>query len=100
MFAAATDTTFAALEWTMSELLRHPRVMKKLQNEIIEIVGNKTEITDNDLVEMHYLRAVIKESLRLHPPLPLRKWLQHKGEHTSSSQRMVTWKRSQVVQQS
>lgn len=71
MFAAATDTTFAALEWTMSELLRHPRVMKKLQNEIREIVGDKTEITDNDLVEMHYLRAVIKESLRLHPPLPL-----------------------------
>jgi cytochrome P450 len=55
----------------MSELLRHPMVMKKLQNEIREIVGNKTEITDNDLVEMHYLRAVIKESLRLHPPLPL-----------------------------
>ncbi|CAN6584431.1 unnamed protein product [Malus baccata var. baccata] len=71
MFAAGTDTTSTALEWTMSELLRHPRVMKKLQNEVRGTVGNKTDITEDDLVGMHYLKAVIKEALRLHPPLPL-----------------------------
>ncbi|KAL6211330.1 hypothetical protein ACLB2K_016557 [Fragaria x ananassa] len=71
MFAAGTDTTFTALEWVMSELLRHPRVMKKLQNEVRGIARNKTEITEDDLVGMHYLKAVIKENLRLHPPAPL-----------------------------
>ncbi|KAM2152200.1 hypothetical protein COP2_045651 [Malus domestica] len=71
MFAAGTDTTSTALEWTMSELLRHPRVMKKLQNEVRGTVGNKTDITEDDLIGMHYLKAVIKEALRLHPPLPL-----------------------------
>ncbi|XP_018497773.2 cytochrome P450 736A117-like [Pyrus x bretschneideri] len=71
MFTAGTDTTYTALEWTMSELLRHPRVMKKLQNEVRGIVGNKTDIIEDDLVGMHYLKAVIKETLRLHPPLPL-----------------------------
>ncbi|PQQ08175.1 cytochrome P450 71A24-like [Prunus yedoensis var. nudiflora] len=72
MFAAGTDTTYTALEWTMTELLRHPRVMNKLQNEVRGIVGNKTDVvTEDDLVEMHYLKAVTKETLRLHPPLPL-----------------------------
>ncbi|CAL2261270.1 unnamed protein product [Prunus armeniaca] len=72
MFGAGTDTTYTALEWTMTELLRHPRVMNKLQNEVRGIVGNKTDvITEDDLVEMHYLKAVTKETLRLHPPLPL-----------------------------
>ncbi|KAM1225724.1 hypothetical protein ACFX13_045156 [Malus domestica] len=71
VFTAGTDTISTALEWTMSELLRHPRVMKKLQNEVRGIVGNKTDLTEDDLVGMHYLKAVIKETLRLHPPLPL-----------------------------
>ncbi|XP_016651075.1 PREDICTED: cytochrome P450 71A24-like [Prunus mume] len=72
MFAAGTDTTYTALEWAMTELLRHFRVMNKLQNEVRGIVGNKRDmITEDDLVEMHYLKAVTKETLRFHPPLPL-----------------------------
>ncbi|KAM1397689.1 hypothetical protein ACFX2I_015235 [Malus domestica] len=72
MFAAGTDTTSRLLEWAMTELLRHPRVMKKLQKEIRGIVGNKTDVvTEDDLIEMHYLKAVMKETLRLHPAVPL-----------------------------
>ncbi|XP_059655123.1 cytochrome P450 736A117-like [Cornus florida] len=71
MFAAGTDTTSTALEWTMTELLRHPKVMKELQNEVQGIARGKPEITEDDLEKMQYLKAVIKESLRLHPPVPL-----------------------------
>ena len=71
MFVGGTGTTFAAIEWTMSELLRNPRVMKKLQNEVRGIVGNRADITEDDLVGMHYLKAVIKETFRLHAPAPL-----------------------------
>ncbi|KAK9938204.1 hypothetical protein M0R45_014957 [Rubus argutus] len=70
-FVGGTDTTFTTLEWMMSELLRNPRVMKKLQNEVRGIVGNRADITEDDLVGMHYLKAVIKETFRLHPPAPL-----------------------------
>ncbi len=35
MFAAGTDTTYTILEWAMSELLRHPTIMKKVQNEAL-----------------------------------------------------------------
>ncbi|XP_016652296.1 PREDICTED: cytochrome P450 71A25-like [Prunus mume] len=72
VFVGGTDTSFTLLEWTMSELLEHPRIMEKLQNEVRGIVGKKTDIIrEDDLVGMHYLKAVIKETLRLHPPIPL-----------------------------
>ncbi|KAM5571877.1 cytochrome P450 736A117 [Rosa sericea] len=71
MFSAGTDTTYTVLEWAMSELLRHPMVMNKLQKEIRGIVRDKKDMTEDDLTGMHYLKAVIKETLRLHPPVPL-----------------------------
>ncbi|THG10149.1 hypothetical protein TEA_009855 [Camellia sinensis var. sinensis] len=45
--------------------------MKKLQNEVRKIAKGKLNITENDLENMYYLKAVIKESLRMHPPAPL-----------------------------
>ncbi|KAL2465410.1 Cytochrome [Abeliophyllum distichum] len=71
VFAAGTDTTYSVLEWTMTELLRHPAKLENLQNEVRRVAGRKLEITEDDLEKMSYLRAVIKESLRLHTPIPL-----------------------------
>ena len=71
MFATGTDTIYTVLEWAMSELLRHLRVMKKFQSEVRGIAKDKDFITENDLEEMHYLKAVIKETLRLYLPIPL-----------------------------
>lgn len=71
MFAAGTDTTYTVLEWAMTELLRHQTVMHKLQDEVRTVVGNRTHVTEKDLVNMNYLKAVIKETLRLHVPIPL-----------------------------
>ncbi|KAG6384741.1 hypothetical protein SASPL_153564 [Salvia splendens] len=70
MFAAGTDTTYTTLEWAMTELIRNPETMKTLQNEV-RVAGNKDEIDEQDLDKMPYLKAVIKESLRLHSPGPL-----------------------------
>ncbi|KAK6123575.1 hypothetical protein DH2020_042682 [Rehmannia glutinosa] len=71
MFAAGTDTTVSALEWAMAELIKNPRTMKILQNEVRKVVGRKEEIDEDHLEKMMYLKAVIKESLRLHSPIPL-----------------------------
>ncbi|KAL6177542.1 hypothetical protein ACLB2K_049068 [Fragaria x ananassa] len=71
MFAAGTETTYTFLEWALSEILKNPLVMRKLQKEIRGIVGDKKDITEDDLTGMHYLKAVIKETFRLHPPVPL-----------------------------
>ncbi|KAJ3692752.1 hypothetical protein LUZ60_011847 [Juncus effusus] len=69
--AAAIDTSFTTLEWTMSELIKNPAIMAKIQNEVRRIANNKSVIAEDDLNQMEYLRAVIKETLRLHPPAPL-----------------------------
>ncbi|CAH2050606.1 unnamed protein product [Thlaspi arvense] len=71
MFGAGTDTTFTLLEWTVAELLKHQETMKKLQKEVKEIGRGKRYIAEDDLEKMHYLKAVIKECLRLHTPLPI-----------------------------
>ncbi|XP_049396249.1 cytochrome P450 71A4-like isoform X2 [Solanum stenotomum] len=70
-FVGGTESVYTSLEWTMTELLMHPRVLKKLEDEVRELGQGKTEITEDDLGNMQYLKAVIKESFRLHPPNPL-----------------------------
>ncbi|KAM0947322.1 putative costunolide synthase [Dioscorea sansibarensis] len=71
MLAAGTDTTYIAFEWALAELVKNPNVMEKLQNEINSIANGKSMINEDDLREIPYLKAVIKEVLRLHPPVPL-----------------------------
>ncbi|KAJ0969470.1 hypothetical protein J5N97_022347 [Dioscorea zingiberensis] len=71
MFAAGTDTTYIVLEWAMAELIRNPNVMKVLKDEVKGIASGKSMVNEHDLGEMHYLRAIIKEILRLHPASPM-----------------------------
>ncbi|KAL8466844.1 hypothetical protein ACS0TY_035782 [Phlomoides rotata] len=71
MFAAGTDTTFTLIEWTLSELIRNTDVMLKLKTELKNIAGSNSSITEEDLDKCGYLKAAVKETLRLHPPLPL-----------------------------
>ncbi|KAM0915393.1 hypothetical protein ACQ4PT_010888 [Festuca glaucescens] len=72
VFVASTDTTSAVLEWAMSELVKNPEVMAKAQLEIREVLGDhRAIITNSDLADLHYMRMIIKEVLRLHPPAAL-----------------------------
>ncbi|KAJ8431342.1 hypothetical protein Cgig2_033184 [Carnegiea gigantea] len=71
MFAGGIGTTSAAAEWAMSELLRHPRALKKLQGELRTITHPKAGLSEPNLIIMEYLKAVIKGTLRLYPPGPL-----------------------------
>ncbi|RZC50225.1 hypothetical protein C5167_018657 [Papaver somniferum] len=71
LFMGATETTNSTVEWAMTELLTNPATMKKVGAEITQVVGHKRSFEESDIDNLPYLRAVIKETLRLHPPIPL-----------------------------
>ncbi|KAL8265702.1 hypothetical protein R6Q59_003046, partial [Mikania micrantha] len=71
MYGAGTDTTSTSLVWAIGELLRNPRVMKELQQEARKIGRGRPTIPEEDVEKMPYLKALFKEALRLHVPIPL-----------------------------
>ncbi|KAF7838253.1 cytochrome P450 71A1-like [Senna tora] len=71
MFVGGSDTSSTTLEWAMAELLRNPTTMKKAQEEVRRVVDKKSKVEEKDVGEMKYLECVVKETLRLHPPVPL-----------------------------
>ena len=68
---AGTDTGAATLVWAMVEVMKNPGVMKKAQEELRSAFGNKGFIDEDDLHKLPYLKALVKETLRVHPPAPL-----------------------------
>ncbi|KAM1186561.1 hypothetical protein FF1_015701 [Malus domestica] len=71
MFTAGTDTSSSTVEWAIAELLRHPKILAQLQQELDQVVGRDRLVTESDLPNLTYLQAVIKETFRLHPSTPL-----------------------------
>ena len=71
MIFAGMDTAATAVIWVMSELIRNPRVMIKLQKEIEMVVGDNDIFEEACFSKLDYLHMVIKETLRLHPVVPL-----------------------------
>ncbi|KAI3751112.1 hypothetical protein L2E82_22158 [Cichorium intybus] len=70
-FTAATDTTAIAIEWTLVELINNPNVLEKARIEIDQVARNKRLVQESDAPNLPYIQAIIKESLRLHPPIPM-----------------------------
>ncbi|XP_010476298.1 PREDICTED: cytochrome P450 71B2-like [Camelina sativa] len=71
LFLGGIDTVAIILIWAMTELIRHPRAMKKAQEEIRSVLGEKREkLTEEDLEKVEYLKLIVKETFRLHPSVP------------------------------
>ncbi|KAJ6822035.1 cytochrome P450 84A1-like [Iris pallida] len=66
-----TETVASAIEWAMAELMHCPDEMRRVQQELAEVVGLDRKVHESDLDRLPFLRCAIKETLRLHPPIPL-----------------------------
>ncbi|XP_043718459.1 cytochrome P450 71AU50-like [Telopea speciosissima] len=67
MIFGAIDSSAATVEWAFSELLRNPKVMERLQEELRNKVGIDRLVEEEDLVKLEYLDMVVKETMRIHP---------------------------------
>ncbi|KAI9161816.1 hypothetical protein LWI28_020934 [Acer negundo] len=70
-FLGGTHTTSTTIEWLMAELLQHPEILRKAGKELEEVVGKDKIVEEFHISKLHYLDAILKETLRLHPALPL-----------------------------
>ncbi|RDX63227.1 2-hydroxyisoflavanone synthase, partial [Mucuna pruriens] len=70
-FSAGTDSTAVATEWALSELINNPSVLQKAREEIYSVVGKDKLVDEADIQNLPYLRAIVKETFRMHPPLPV-----------------------------
>ncbi|TVU11381.1 hypothetical protein EJB05_44966, partial [Eragrostis curvula] len=68
LFSAGGETATVLLQWIMAELMRNPDAMTKAQDEVRAVFSKMMKVTEEGLTELSYLRCVINEALRLHPP--------------------------------
>ncbi|KAL6875641.1 hypothetical protein ACP4OV_013154 [Aristida adscensionis] len=66
-----TETVASAIEWAMAELLRNPGELRRLQQELADVVGLGRNVGESDLAGLPFLACVVRETLRLHPPIPV-----------------------------
>jgi len=79
---AGQDTALNILGWTISVLVTHPDVYEKARKEVMEKCPN--QLTTDNLKELSYLDAFIKECSRLHGPVLLMN-----GRYTFKDQTIV-----------
>ncbi|GMH09466.1 hypothetical protein Nepgr_011307 [Nepenthes gracilis] len=70
LFAAGTDTTSSTLEWAMAELLHNPDKLTNAKEELERIIGRGNIVQEGDIDRLLYLQSIVKETFRLHPPVP------------------------------
>ena len=58
------------MEWAIAELVNHPTIQSKIRDEISKVLKGEP-VTESNLHELPYLQATVKETLRLHTPIPL-----------------------------
>ncbi|XP_062110461.1 cytochrome P450 71B37-like [Humulus lupulus] len=70
MFLGGVDTGAITMVWAMAELAKRPEMMKKAQDEVRACIGDKGKVTETDTDQLQYLKMIVKETFRLHPPAP------------------------------
>lgn len=68
-FVAGQETTANTLAFCILELGKNPKLVEKAREEIDRVLGERTNVTYQDVNELKYCTAIFKESLRLYPPV-------------------------------
>ncbi|EFH56916.1 CYP82F1 [Arabidopsis lyrata subsp. lyrata] len=68
---AGSETAIVVLVWAVSLLLNNPHVLRKAQEELDSKIGKERVVEEIDIKDLVYLQAIVKETFRLYPPVPL-----------------------------
>ncbi|XP_051124377.1 cytochrome P450 CYP82D47-like [Andrographis paniculata] len=71
MMVGGVDTMTVTLTWAISLLLNNRGAMIRVQEELDRHVGRERVVQESDMENLVYTQAVMKETLRLQPPLPV-----------------------------
>ncbi|KAJ8434827.1 hypothetical protein Cgig2_022106 [Carnegiea gigantea] len=71
LIAGGTESSTVTLEWAMSELLKQPRIIAKAVEELDSVIGKERWVQEKDIQNLTYIRAIVKETMRLHPVVPM-----------------------------
>ncbi|TKY47005.1 flavonoid 6-hydroxylase [Spatholobus suberectus] len=71
IFGGGSDTSSATITWAMTEMMKNPRIMEKVQAEVREVFDKEGKPNGSGIENLKYLKSVVNETLRLHPPGPL-----------------------------
>ncbi|PUZ51768.1 hypothetical protein GQ55_6G216100 [Panicum hallii var. hallii] len=71
LIAGGTESSSVTVEWAISELLRKPAIFAAATEELDRVVGRGRWVAEHDLPRLPYLEAVVKETMRVHPIVPL-----------------------------
>jgi cytochrome P450 len=96
---AGHETTSNLMVWTLYNLANNPDVCHRLESEIDSVLNDNEEITASTLSLLTYTEAVLKESLRLHQPVPfvLRKAIEDNTLTTSDGKQIHIKKGTDIV---
>lgn len=59
------------MEWALAELLHNPEALSKVKLELEQTIGKGNLVEESDVTRLPYLQAIVKETFRLHPAVPL-----------------------------
>ncbi|KAL5545523.1 hypothetical protein UlMin_005210 [Ulmus minor] len=71
IFTGGTDTSAITTEWALAEVINNPNIMNKAREELDSVIGKTRLVQESDITNLPYLQAIVKETLRLHPPGPI-----------------------------
>lgn len=71
LIAGGTESSAVTVEWAISELLRKPEIFKKATEELDTVIGRDRWVEEKDIVNLPFIYAIAKETMRLHPVAPM-----------------------------
>ncbi|KAL2933067.1 Flavonoid 3'-monooxygenase [Bienertia sinuspersici] len=71
LIAGGTESSAVTVEWAISELIRRPEIIAKATEELDRVIGKERWVQEKDIQNLPYIRAIAKETMRLHPVAPM-----------------------------